>query len=64
MGGPAGREPHLAAVTGAQTASAPLILEAKIPLGQVSDRIDHLGIDVKRRRPDTASCWIKINITA
>jgi DNA-binding beta-propeller fold protein YncE len=37
------------AVTGAQTASAPLILEAKIPLGQVSGRIDHLGIDVKRR---------------
>jgi YVTN family beta-propeller protein len=29
------------AVTGAQTASAPLILEAKIPLGQVSGRIDH-----------------------
>jgi len=38
------------AATGAQTASAPLILEAKIPLGQVSGRIDHLGIDVKRRR--------------
>jgi DNA-binding beta-propeller fold protein YncE len=38
------------AVTGAQTASAPLILEAKIPLGQVSGRIDYLGIDVKRRR--------------
>jgi DNA-binding beta-propeller fold protein YncE len=37
------------AATGAQTASAPLILEAKIPLGQVSGRIDHLGIDVKRR---------------
>jgi DNA-binding beta-propeller fold protein YncE len=38
------------AVTSAQTASAPLMLEAKIPLGQVSGRIDHLGIDVKRRR--------------
>jgi len=38
------------AVTGAQTASPPLIFEAKIPLGQVSGRIDHLGIDVKRRR--------------
>ena len=38
------------AATGAQTASAPLILEAKIPLGQVSGRIDHLGIDAKRRR--------------
>ena len=31
----------------AQTASPPLVLEAKIPLGQVSGRIDHLGIDVK-----------------
>ena len=38
------------AATGAQTASPPLILEAKIPLGQVSGRIDHLGIDVKRQR--------------
>jgi YVTN family beta-propeller protein len=34
----------------AQTAGAPLVLEAKIPLGQVSGRIDHLGIDLKRRR--------------
>ena len=38
------------AVTTAQTASPPLILEAKIPLGQVSGRIDHLGIDLKRQR--------------
>jgi len=38
------------AVTGAQTASPPLILEAKIPLGQVSGRIDHLGIDLERKR--------------
>ena len=38
------------ATTSAQTASPPLILEAKIPLGQVSGRIDHLGIDVKRQR--------------
>jgi hypothetical protein len=38
------------AATGAQTASSPLILEAKIPLGQVSGRIDHLSIDVKRQR--------------
>ena len=30
--------------------SAPLVLEAKIPLGEVSGRIDHLGIDVKRQR--------------
>ncbi len=34
----------------AQTTGAPLVLEAKIPLGQVSGRIDHLGIDVKRQR--------------
>ena len=33
----------------AQTA-APLVLEAKIALGAVSDRIDHLGVDVKRQR--------------
>jgi DNA-binding beta-propeller fold protein YncE len=38
------------AATGAQTASPPLILEAQIPLGQVSGRIDHLGIDIKRQR--------------
>jgi DNA-binding beta-propeller fold protein YncE len=34
----------------AQTASSPLILEAKISLGQVSGRIDHLGIDLRRQR--------------
>jgi DNA-binding beta-propeller fold protein YncE len=34
----------------ARTAGAPLALETKIPLGEVSGRIDHLGIDVKRRR--------------
>jgi hypothetical protein len=34
----------------AQTGAAPLVLEAKIPLGEVSGRIDHLGIDVKRQR--------------
>jgi len=38
------------AAASAQTASPPLVLEAKIPLGQVSGRIDHLGIDLKRRR--------------
>jgi DNA-binding beta-propeller fold protein YncE len=38
------------AVAMAQTAPAPLILEAKIPLGEVSGRIDHLGIDAKRQR--------------
>jgi hypothetical protein len=34
----------------AQTSGAPLVLEAKIPLGEVSGRIDHLAIDVKRQR--------------
>jgi YVTN family beta-propeller protein len=34
----------------AQPAGAPLALEAKIPLGEVSGRIDHLAIDVKRQR--------------
>ncbi len=34
----------------AQTGGAPLVLEAKIPLGEVSGRIDHLAIDVKRQR--------------
>jgi YVTN family beta-propeller protein len=34
----------------AQTVGAPLVLEAKIPLGQVSGRIDHLGFDPKRQR--------------
>ena len=38
------------AATDAQTTSPPLILEAKIPLGQVSGRIDHLGIDLERKR--------------
>ena len=33
----------------AQTAAAPLQLEAKIPLGPVSGRIDHLAIDLKRQ---------------
>src|SRR5437773_8662615 len=34
----------------AQTAGAPLVLETKIPLGEVSGRIDHLSIDLKRQR--------------
>jgi DNA-binding beta-propeller fold protein YncE len=38
------------AATSAQTASSPLILETKIPLGQVGGRIDHLGIDLTRQR--------------
>jgi DNA-binding beta-propeller fold protein YncE len=38
------------ATIAAQTVGAPLVLETKIPLGQVNGRIDHLGIDVKRQR--------------
>ena len=34
----------------AQTTGAPLVLEAKIQLGDVSGRIDHLSIDMKRQR--------------
>jgi YVTN family beta-propeller protein len=34
----------------AQTTAAPLQLEAKIPLGAVRGRIDHLAIDLKRQR--------------
>src|SRR3954465_13161506 len=33
----------------AQTATTPLQLEAKIPLGPVSGRIDHLAIDLRRQ---------------
>jgi YVTN family beta-propeller protein len=36
--------------TRAHLQTAPLVLEAKIPLGGVSGRIDHLGIDLKRQR--------------
>jgi YVTN family beta-propeller protein len=34
----------------AQTSVAPLELEAKIPLGRVAGRLDHLAIDLKRQR--------------
>jgi DNA-binding beta-propeller fold protein YncE len=34
----------------AETVTAPLALDGKIPLGAVSGRIDHLGIDIKRQR--------------
>jgi DNA-binding beta-propeller fold protein YncE len=34
----------------AQMSSSPLVLERKIPLGEVSGRIDHLGVDLKRQR--------------
>jgi hypothetical protein len=40
----------LPAVAEAQTGGAPLVLETKIPLGEVSGRIDHLAIDAKRQR--------------
>src|SRR6202048_4390828 len=38
------------AVGEAQTSEAPLVLEAKIPLVEVSGRIDHMAIDVQRQR--------------
>ena len=38
------------AAASAETAGPPLVLEAKIPLGEVSGRIDHLAIDLKRQR--------------
>src|SRR5436309_1892097 len=40
----------LPAAGSAQTSSPPLVLERKIPLGEVSGRIDHLSIDPKRQR--------------
>jgi YVTN family beta-propeller protein len=40
----------LPAVAEAQTAGAPLVLETKVPLGDVRGRIDHLAIDMKRQR--------------
>src|SRR5262245_7234637 len=38
------------ATVSAQTAGAPMVLETKIPLGDVSGRIDHLSLDLKRQR--------------
>jgi YVTN family beta-propeller protein len=40
----------LPALAQAQTGAVPLALEARIPLGEISGRIDHLAIDLKRRR--------------
>jgi hypothetical protein len=40
----------MAAPVEAQTPPAPLVLEAKIPLGSISGRIDHLAIDLKQQR--------------
>ena len=34
----------------AETTGAPLALEAKIPLGAIGGRMDHLGVDLKRQR--------------
>jgi DNA-binding beta-propeller fold protein YncE len=40
----------VSSTTMAQTTGAPLVIEAKIRLGEVSGRIDHLSIDMKRQR--------------
>jgi hypothetical protein len=40
----------LPGVACAQTAGAPLVLERRIPLGDVAGRIDHMAVDVKRQR--------------
>src|ERR1051325_5160966 len=40
----------LAAACAPATAAEPLRLEAKIPLGQVSGRIDHMAFDAARQR--------------
>src|SRR6185437_12851814 len=38
------------AVSTASPAAEPLVLEAKIPLGAVSGRIDHFAVDLARQR--------------
>lgn len=38
------------AIVAGQTTGTPLTLEAKIPLGAVNGRIDHLSVDVRRQR--------------
>jgi hypothetical protein len=40
----------LALTIRSEAADVPLVLEAKIPLGVVSGRIDHLAVDLKRQR--------------
>ena len=40
----------LPAVGRAQMPEAPLTLEARIPLGDIAGRIDHMAVDLKRRR--------------
>ena len=44
----------ISAAAGAQSTAAPLELEARIPLGAVSGRIDHLAVDLKRQRLSVA----------
>jgi hypothetical protein len=36
--------------TVARSSDAPLVLETKIPLGEVRGRIDHLTVDLARQR--------------
>src|SRR5262249_22033946 len=40
----------IAAAAGRANAQTPLVLEAKIPLGDVRGRIDHMAVDLSRRR--------------
>ena len=40
----------LTAAMRAEAANVPLVLEAKIPLGEVTGRIDHLAVDLKHQR--------------
>src|SRR6185437_10068849 len=40
----------LIAMAGAAHPAAPLVVEARIPLGDVHGRIEHLGIDLERHR--------------
>src|SRR5262245_825503 len=37
-------------ILGQPATNAPLQLEAKVPLGAVSGRIDHMAVDLERRR--------------
>jgi hypothetical protein len=42
--------PDFSAMAGESTGHAPLVLEAKIALGTVEGRIDHMALDAKRER--------------
>jgi YVTN family beta-propeller protein len=50
VGDPSGDDPDLARRDSCADGELASDTRAKIPLGQVSGRIDHLGIDVKRQR--------------